>query len=273
MNLGLRTPGILKISPRGALTLWVPKSASWQLCLRPDSSILWISRAMRNLGVRGALSGFLNRSIHLHCSRTLWCETLGECFLVSTLKFSSCETWSYCLTHSYHLEMVCVKVKVKVAQSCPTLCNPMGYTVHGILQARILEWVAFPFSRGSSQSMDRTQVSPLQADSLPAEPQGGWPGVGSLSFLQWIFPTQESNRDLLHCRQILYQVSDQGCPCVKETKTNFSPEWSKIYPRHRRNVNFCISLHPLSSVCLPTHWKGDSLSNSLATIQQGAESW
>ena len=41
-------------------------------------------------------------------------------------------------------------VKVKVAQSCPTVCHPMYYTVHGILQARTLEWVAFPFSRGSS---------------------------------------------------------------------------------------------------------------------------
>ena len=49
--------------------------------------------------------------------------------------------------------------EVKAAQSCPTLCNSMGYTVHGILQARILEWVAFPFSRGSSQPRDRTQVS------------------------------------------------------------------------------------------------------------------
>ena len=38
------------------------------------------------------------------------------------------------------------------------LCNPMDYTVHGILQARILEWVAFPFSRGSSQARNRTQV-------------------------------------------------------------------------------------------------------------------
>ena len=44
-----------------------------------------------------------------------------------------------------------MKVKVKVAQSCLTLCDPMDYTVHGILQARILEWVAFPVSRGSSQ--------------------------------------------------------------------------------------------------------------------------
>ena len=51
------------------------------------------------------------------------------------------------------------KVKVKVAQSCLTLCDPMDYTVHGILQARILEWVAFPFSRGSSQPRDQAQVS------------------------------------------------------------------------------------------------------------------
>ena len=45
-------------------------------------------------------------------------------------------------------------VKVKVAQSCPALCNRMVYLVHGILQARIPEWVAAPFSRGSSQPRD-----------------------------------------------------------------------------------------------------------------------
>ena len=50
-------------------------------------------------------------------------------------------------------------LKVKVAQLCPTHCDAMDYTVHGILQARILEWVAVPFSRGSSQPRDRTQVS------------------------------------------------------------------------------------------------------------------
>ena len=49
--------------------------------------------------------------------------------------------------------------KAKVAQSCLTLCNPIDYSVHRILQARILEWVAFPFSRGSSQPRDQTQVS------------------------------------------------------------------------------------------------------------------
>ena len=50
-------------------------------------------------------------------------------------------------------------VKVKVPQLCLTLCNPMDYTVQRILQARILEWVAFPSSRGSSQPRDGTQVS------------------------------------------------------------------------------------------------------------------
>ena len=60
--------------------------------------------------------------------------------------------------------------KVKVTQLCLTLCNPTDNTVHGILQARILEWAAFPFSRR-------------------------------------IFPTQGSNPGLLHCRRILYQLS------------------------------------------------------------------
>ena len=55
-------------------------------------------------------------------------------------------------------------MKVKVAQLCPTLCDPMdcslpGSSVHGIPQARLLEWVAVPFSRGSSQPRDQTQVS------------------------------------------------------------------------------------------------------------------
>ena len=52
-----------------------------------------------------------------------------------------------------------ILVKVKAAQSCLNLCNPMDYTVQGILQARILERVAVPFSRGSSRPRDRTLVS------------------------------------------------------------------------------------------------------------------
>ena len=66
----------------------------------------------------------------------------------------------------------------------------MDYTVHGILHARILEGVAVPFSRESSQTRDQTQVSLLQADSLPAVPQ--WKPknteVGGLPLFQRIFP-------------------------------------------------------------------------------------
>ena len=69
------------------------------------------------------------------------------------------------------------KVKVKVAQLYLTLCDPLdhslpGSSVLGPLQARILEWVAVPFSRGPSQPRDQTRSPTLQADSLPAEPPG-----------------------------------------------------------------------------------------------------
>ena len=61
------------------------------------------------------------------------------------------------LLHSYRIYHL--KVKVKVTQTCPTLCDPMDYTVHRILQARILEWIAIPFLKGSSQPRDQTKVS------------------------------------------------------------------------------------------------------------------
>ena len=63
-------------------------------------------------------------------------------------------------------------MKVKVAQSSLTVCGPMDYTVDGIPQARTLEWVAFPFSRGSSQLGIELRSPALQADSSPAEPTG-----------------------------------------------------------------------------------------------------
>ena len=56
-------------------------------------------------------------------------------------------------------ELLIASNEMKVTQSCRTLCDPMDYTVHGILQARILELVAFPISRGYSQPTDQTQVS------------------------------------------------------------------------------------------------------------------
>ena len=69
---------------------------------------------------------------------------------------------------------------VKDNQSCLTLCYPTDYTVHGILQARILEWVAFPFFRESSQPRDRTQISCIAAQFFTSwatrEAQEYWSG-------------------------------------------------------------------------------------------------
>ena len=74
-----------------------------------------------------------------------------------------------------------ILVSLKVVQSCPTLCNPTDYTVHGILQARILVWVAFPSSRGSSQPRDRTQVSCIPSRLFTSwatrEALVTWPGI------------------------------------------------------------------------------------------------
>ena len=68
-------------------------------------------------------------------------------------------------------------VVVLVAQSCPTLCDPMdhsllGSSVHGILQARILEWVAISFSRGFPDTGIEPGSPTLQADSLLSDPPG-----------------------------------------------------------------------------------------------------
>ena len=63
-------------------------------------------------------------------------------------------------------------LKVAVVQLCPTLCHPMDYTVHGILQARIPEWVAFPFSKGSPNPGIKPKSPALQADSWLSEPPG-----------------------------------------------------------------------------------------------------
>ena len=96
--------------------------------------------------------------------------------------------------------------KGKITQSCPTVCDPMDW----ILQARILEWVAFPFSRDLPNPGIEPRSPTLQADSLPAEPQGKPKNtlVGNLPLLQRISLTQESNR--LHCRRILRNVNSHS---------------------------------------------------------------
>ena len=95
-----------------------------------------------------------------------WIKTNRPSNLLSLILFNNlllpCFMFSYYhyyLINYIYFALSCLEsMKVKVTQ-CPTLCSPMDCTVHGILQARILEWVVFPFSRGSSQPTDRTQVS------------------------------------------------------------------------------------------------------------------
>ena len=89
--------------------------------------------------------------------------------------------------------------------------RPMDCIVHGILRARILECVDFPFSRGSSQPRDWTQVSCIAGRFFTSWATGKpkKTAVGSLALLQQIFLTQESNWGLLHCRWVLYQLSYQ----------------------------------------------------------------
>ena len=169
----------------------------------------------------------------------------------------------------------------KSIQLCPTLCDPVdhsppGSSVHGILQARILEWVAMPSSVESSQPRGQMSMSPdWQATSLPlvppekpifimrvvnksesrsvmsnslqphATPYSPWnspgqnTGEGSLSLLQGIFPTQRLNPGLLHCRQVLYQLNHKGSSRILEwVAYPFSRGSSK--PRNRTRVS-CIA--------------------------------
>ena len=86
--------------------------------------------------------------------------------------FQICWQLYCCLSHLHITQS-----ESEVTQSCPTLCDPMdsslpGFSIHGIFQARVLEWVSISFSRGSSQPRDRTQVSCIAADALPPEPPG-----------------------------------------------------------------------------------------------------
>ena len=113
----------------------------------------------------------------------------------------------------------------------------------GILQARILEWVAIPSSRGSSQPRNWTQVSYIAGDSLPSEPPAKPMNtrVGSLFLLQGNFLTQEWNQSLLHCRQILYQMSYRedsvgpACPQWSFSGGASGKEPSCQCRRHRRH--------------------------------------
>ena len=108
---------------------------------------------------------------------------------------------------------------MNVAQSCPTLCDPVDCSLPGSLSMELSRpeyWSRslLPFPGDLPFLRLKPRSPPLQADSLPCEPPGKPKntGVGSLSLLQQIFLTQDSKWGLLHCRQILYQLNYQGSP-------------------------------------------------------------
>ena len=138
-------------------------------------------------------------------------------FLASGLvmdRSSACSPWSLLsierLLYAKRSAVLCL-----VAQLCLTLCEPSRLLCLWRF-SRQEYWNGLPCPPpGDLPTLGIEARSPtLQADSLPSEssrkPKNT--GVGSLSLLQGIFPTQESNRGLLSCRQILYQLSYQGSP-------------------------------------------------------------
>ena len=112
----------------------------------------------------------------------------------------------------------------KVAKLC-LFVTPSCSSVHGILQARILEWVVISFSRASSQPREQTQVFYVAGSLLTvlATRKSKNTGMGSHSLLQGIFLMQGSNHGLFHSRQILYLLSHP-----QKTKTK-NPEGEFLY--------------------------------------------
>ena len=108
--------------------------------------------------------------------------------------------------------------EVKVAPSFPTLCDRMDYTVHGILQARILAWVAFPFPRGSSQPRNQTQVSHIAAGFFTSwatrEAQEYWCGLPIPSPADLSDPGTESGSPALQVDSLPTELS--GKPLILE---------------------------------------------------------
>ena len=118
------------------------------------------------------------------------------------------QTWVSCMAGGFftHWATKEAKMKVRVTQSCPTLCNLMDYRVQGVLQARILGWVAF-------------------------------------LLLQWIFSTQDSIQGLL----ILYQLSYQGSPQSESEWKSLSCVWLFATPRTMQFMEFSR----------PEYWSGE----------------
>ena len=111
-------------------------------CYFKVCGIFWNTDALLSMFCIGIISVYTpKRSEWIHFSKSSIEENSG-------LTYITVEKWHFISKLFYNFSLF--RDWVKVAQLCLTVCDPMDYTVHGILQARIQEWVAFPFSRGSS---------------------------------------------------------------------------------------------------------------------------
>ena len=132
-------------------------------------------------------------------------------------------------------------------------CSPQAPLSMGILQARVLEYFAIPFCSASSQPRNRIRSLTLWVDSLPSEPPGKPKntGVSSPSLLQGNLPNPRGlNPSLLHCRQILYQLSYQGSSRevwwtedgLSKMCTSHSPEYVALNENFQK-TNAILSCH------------------------------
>ena len=125
------------------------------------------------------------------------------------------------------LHMLCCVQSISHVRlsAAPWTCSLPGSSVHGDSLGKDWSGLPCPFPGDLPNPGIDPRSPALQADSLPAEPQGKIKstGVGSLSLLQEIFLTQESNWGLLHCRQILYQLIHQGSPNLVKTALKSKP--------------------------------------------------
>ena len=112
---------------------------------------------------------------------------------------------------------------VKVTQSFPTHCDPMDYTVQGILQARILEWVAVPFSRDLPNPGIKPRSPTLQVDSLPAEPQGKpWGRLEERNQIPYDYTVEVRNR--FKGLDLIDRVPDELWTEVRDTVQETMPK-------------------------------------------------
>ena len=136
-------------------TIWASQVAQWV----KESTCNAREVQIRSLGQEDPLEDTATHS-SISAWRIPWTQEPGRIQPTGSQRVGHAEVSEHTCMHY----IACFRYESEVAQSCPTLCDPMdcsrlGSSIHGIFQARILEWVAISFSSGSSQPRDQTRVS------------------------------------------------------------------------------------------------------------------